>query len=250
MRFFGTIQNRWSQKRTLTVTVGIDRLKRYTGEIPSPSDTSYNVSPEEIRTPDEFVEDSGESDDYPKRDPLRVTFAPTGEIDIEDMRDTAARETAPQGGNSNVPPDTSRQSRDDESARDRSAVDANIARNRSLPTNDPSQVPLPQSSPGELATPMSYSHLDVALPSETTGSRTAEPFSSGDVTLPAATTPLPKRTHTPPTPPERPQRTFPRQNVKRSRPESSSSSDHSIGEAGKLTRPHYNLRKRGKSADD
>ena len=196
--------------------------------------------------PDEFIEDSGHSDEYPKRDPLNVQFTPEGEKVIEDMQDEATRESAPQGGSLGVPQSTSPKSRDSEKERESSAVDASSARDRGEPTNDPSAVSLPPSSPGELATPISYSHLDVQLPSPTTGSRTtpATPLSSGDVTVRTAATPPPVLPRTPPTPPIRPKRSNPRFPVKRSQPTSGSCSGESL-EDGKSP-PRYNLRKREK----
>ena len=68
-----TIQSRWNQSKRVTLTVGIDRLKRYEGEVT----TQEELSGRDLQTRDEFMESSGTEDMHakPKNQTITVQFS-------------------------------------------------------------------------------------------------------------------------------------------------------------------------------
>ena len=54
-----TLHSQWRQPHMITVTVGVDRIKRYHGPAPRPYDTQTTVEVRDVQLADEFVEDIG-----------------------------------------------------------------------------------------------------------------------------------------------------------------------------------------------
>ena len=88
-----TIQNRWSQTKSLTLTVGVDRLKRYFGTPPQDYDTARNVLPEDVTTTDEFLECHPQVEETTVLRPRVVVSTPETpqEVFIQDIADTATQ---------------------------------------------------------------------------------------------------------------------------------------------------------------
>ena len=220
-----------------------------------PSDTSIPITLKDIATEDEFIEDSGESDEFPRRDPIRVSFAPEGDKVIEDFQGRFPRETTPGEMNLDTPlrnegprsraasvvsgdpgPSASRSGSVTPGDSFSAASSSRVSRAATKPGPLPKAVPLPRSA--------SANELGKASHARAQEEEAMSERSQATLSRPATPLLVPGQQEDLAPGELRPPRPVPRQLIKRSRPVSMSSSVSSSTVPEGQHR--YHLRKRSK----